>query len=83
MTDEKKQLYVSIATALFNTLLLLSGATFAKQYAEILLALASTVSICAFSFLGVKINRVIDEQARAEKFNAAMSEEVSKRIGDL
>lgn len=81
MTTEQRQLYVAIATAIFNILMLFSGLTFAAQYSEYLLAAASVVSIIAASFLGVKLNGVVTEQKNAAAFNAAAQREEEDELG--
>lgn len=81
MTTEQKQLYVAIATALFNILMLFSGLTFAAQYAEYLMAAASIVSIIAASFLGVKLNGVVQEQKSRDAFNRAASQAEEDDLG--
>lgn len=81
MTTEQKQLYVAIATVIFDVLMILSGATFAAQYSEYLLIGASIVSSIALSFLGVKLNAVVKDQKAAAAFNAAAQQAEEDELG--
>lgn len=83
MTTEQKQLYIAIATAIFNILMLFSGLTFAAQYSEYLMAAASIVSIIAASFLGVKLNGVVQEQKARDAFNRAASQIEADELGEF
>lgn len=83
MTTEQRQLYVAIATALFNILMLISGLTFAAQYSEYLMAAASVVSILAASFLGVKLNGVVQEQKARAAFNAQAQQIEEDELGQF
>lgn len=83
MTTEQKQLYVAIATAIFNILMLFSGLTFAAQYSEYLMAAASVVSIIAASFLGVKLDGVVKAQKSADAFNAAAQQAEADELGEF
>lgn len=83
MTTEQKQLYVAIATAIFNILMLFSGLTFAAQYSEYLMAAASVVSIIAASFLGVKLNGVVEAQKSADAFNTAAQQTEEEELGEF
>lgn len=83
MTTEQKQLYVAIATAIFNILMLFSGLTFAAQYSEYLMAAASVVSIIAASFLGVKLNGVVETQKAQKAFNDAAQLAEEEELGEF
>lgn len=66
MTDEEKRFWVAVATAVFDTLMLVSGATFLAEYREAVLLAAGVVSILASAFLGVQL-RESARAARAER----------------
>lgn len=83
MTTEQRQLYVAIATAVFNILMLFSGLTFAAQYSEYLMAAASVVSIIAASFLGVKLNGVVNEQKARDAFNLKAQQAEEDELGEF
>lgn len=83
MTTEQKQLYVAIATVVFNVLMILSGATFAAQYAEYLLVLASIVSSFAMAFLGVKLNGVVNDQKARDEFNRKAQQAEEDELGQF
>ena len=83
MTTEQRQLYVAIATAIFNILMLFSGLTFAAQYSEYLMAAASVVSIIAASFLGVKLNGVVAEQKARDAFNLKAQQIEEEELGQF
>lgn len=83
MTTEQRQLYVAIATAIFNILMLFSGLTFAAQYSEYLMAAASVVSIISASFLGVKLNGVVTEQKARDAFNLKAQQIEEEELGQF
>jgi len=83
MTTEQRQLYVAIATVIFDVLMILSSATFAAQYAEYLLVLASIVSSFAMAFLGVKLNGVVTEQKARDAFNLKAQQIEEEELGQF
>ena len=83
MTTEQRQLYVAIATAIFNILMLFSGLTFAAQYSEYLMAAASVVSIIAASFLGIQLNGVVKDQKARDAFNLKAQKIEEEELGQF
>ena len=55
MSTEEKQFWTAIATVVFDLAMILPSFTFAAEYREVLLALATVVSILSSSFLGIKL----------------------------